>query len=259
MNTQKYKCKIDSKLIDSQNTYLIFDHDLLTGPEREYDLRVKDLPETDKPRAKLLSAGAGALSVAELLAVVMITGTRREEVLTMSRRILKEYGEKSVAHTADPARIMRELNIPEAKACQIVACFELGRRYFGASKSGSAVLRTPKQVFAYLKDMRDLPKEQLRGVYLNSHYRVIHDEVISIGSLTSNVVHPREIFRPAIACSAAALILAHNHPSGSAKPTESDLRITKQLIQAGNMIGIELLDHIIIAGNKYTSIPANYS
>ena len=106
--------------------------------------------------------------------------------------------------------------------------------------------------------MGDLSKEHLRGVYLNSHYRVIHDEVISVGSLTANIVHPREVFRPAIEHAAAAFIIAHNHPSGNIKPTISDIEITDQLIKSGKILGIELLDHVIIGKNKYFSIPANY-
>jgi DNA repair protein RadC len=106
--------------------------------------------------------------------------------------------------------------------------------------------------------MRDLPKEHLRGLYLDSHYQLIHDELISIGTLTSNIVHPREVFRPALEYSAAALILAHNHPSGIAKPSEADLAITAQIIEAGKVLGIGLLDHVIIAKNKYQSVQGEY-
>ena len=106
--------------------------------------------------------------------------------------------------------------------------------------------------------MRDLPKEHLRGIYLNSRHQVIHDEIISIGSLTANIVHPREVFRPALEYSAVAVILAHNHPSGTVKPTASDIAITTQLIAAGRILGIDLLDHIVITKNRFTSIPANY-
>jgi len=106
--------------------------------------------------------------------------------------------------------------------------------------------------------MRDLKKEQLRGLYLNSRYNLIHDEVISIGTLTSNIVHPREVFKPALEYSAAAIIIAHNHPSGSIKPSQGDIQITNQLLKASKIIGIDLLDHIIIAGNKFMSVPAEY-
>lgn len=106
--------------------------------------------------------------------------------------------------------------------------------------------------------MRDLPKEHLRGLYLDSHYRLIHDEVISIGSLTSNIIHPREVFRPALEYSASAVILAHNHPSGVPKPSEADLAITRQIVEAGKILGISLLDHVIVTKAKFESIPAEY-
>jgi len=159
----------------------------------------------------------------------------------------------------DPQKVKELLGIPIVKACQLVACFELGRRLF-ETRSGRKpiVLRTASQVFEYLKDMRDLPKEHLRGLYLDNHYQLIHDELISIGTLTSNVIHPREVFRPALEYSAAALILAHNHPSGIAKPSEADLAITAQIIEAGRVLGITLLDHVIIAKNKHESVPGEY-
>ena len=106
--------------------------------------------------------------------------------------------------------------------------------------------------------MRNLPKEHLRGLYLNSHNRVIRDEVISIGTINSNMIHPREVFRPAIESNAAAVILAHNHPSGEVTPSEEDIEITKQLVQAGKIMGISLLDHVIITKDAFASISANH-
>ncbi|MCK5061133.1 DNA repair protein RadC [Candidatus Parcubacteria bacterium] len=241
-----------------KNMYQIAGNDLIIGDERKYVLRVKDLDEEDRPREKLKKRGPKALSAVELLAVVLATGTRKEEVMQMSARLIKEYGKKGVACQTDPKVLATELGIPETKACQIVACFELGRRFFNDSKNGRIVIRTAKQAFEYLKDMRELPKEQFRGIYLNSHYQIIHDEVISIGSLTSNIVHPREVFRPAVTYAAAAIIIAHNHPSGSVKPTASDIMVTEQLVQVGRIMGINILDHVIISGNKYLSIPIKY-
>lgn len=221
---------------------------------KRYILKIKDLPEEDKPREKLLKYGSGSLSASELIAIVLNVGTKKEGVLAMSNRILKEYGEKSIINQSNPKILNDELDIPIIKACQIVACFELGRRFFRKRTGGAITIRTAKQAFQYLFDMRDLPKEQLRGLYLNSRYRLIHDEVISVGSLTANIIHPREIFKPAIEYSAAAIIIAHNHPSGSSKPTKSDLEVTAQIVKAGEILGIDLLDHIIIAKNKFTSI-----
>jgi DNA repair protein RadC len=177
----------------------------------------------------------------------------------MSRRLLKEYGDSVIINQKDPKKVQELLGIPLGKACQLVACFELGRRLFKTQDGRKPIIiRTASQVHEYLKDMRDLPKEHLRGLYLDIHYQLIHDELISIGTLTSNIVHPREVFRPALEYSAAALILAHNHPSGVAKPSDADLAITQQIVEAGKVLGVGLLDHVIIAKNKFESIPADY-
>jgi DNA repair protein RadC len=235
--------------------YYLKDNDLiLDNDDKKYVLRVKDLPEEDKPREKLIKYGPEVLSAAELMAILLNVGTKKEEVLSMAKRIFKEYGEKTIINQTNPRLVAKELQIPLVKACQIVACFELGRRFFQKPNNGQVIIRTARQAFNYLKDMRDLPKEQLRGLYLNSRYRLIHDEVISLGSLTTNIIHPREVFRPAIEHSAVAVIVAHNHPSGSIKPTKSDIEITKQLVKAGQILGIDLLDHIIIAKNRFISI-----
>jgi DNA repair protein RadC len=230
-----------------------------SGKEKKYILRLRDLPTEDKPREKLMQHGPAVLSIAELLAVILNVGTKKEDVLAMSQRLMKEYGDSMIVTQKDPAKVKELLGIPLGKACQLVACFELGRRLFKAADGRKPiVIRTASQVYDYLKDMRDLPKEHLRGLYLDSHYQLIHDELISIGTLTSNIVHPREVFRPALEYSAAALILAHNHPSGIAKPSAADLAITTQIIEAGRVLGIGLLDHVIIAKNKHQSVPGEY-
>jgi DNA repair protein RadC len=240
--------------------YTNTDNDLvMDGRDKKYTLRLRDLPAEEKPREKLIKHGASVLSIAELLAVVLNVGTKKEDVLAMSRRLLKEYGDSVIVAQKDPAKVQALLGIPLGKACQLVACFELGRRLFKADDGRKPlVIRTASQVYEYLKDMRDLPKEYLRGLYLDNHYQLIHDEIISIGTLTSNLVHPREVFRPAIERSAAAVILAHNHPSGVAKPSEADLIITRQIIEAGRVLGINLLDHVVIAKNKFESVPGEY-
>ncbi|MDP2598790.1 MAG: DNA repair protein RadC [Candidatus Liptonbacteria bacterium] len=232
--------------------------DLVLDKERKYILKVRDLAQDERPREKLMKYGVSALSVGELMAIVLGVGTRKEEVLRMSNRLLKEYGEKTVVDQTDPKKIQEALGIPIAKSCQIVACFELGRRFFKTTNGKPVFIRTAKQVFEYLKDMRELPKEHLRGMYLNSHYHLVHDEVISIGSLTANIIHPREVFKPALEHSASAVILAHNHPSGIATPSDADIEITKQLVGAGKILGVHLLDHIVVTKNKFTSIPVDY-
>lgn len=242
--------------------YIIQNNDLLmtSAPEggRVYDLRLRDLPQEDKPREKLISSGPSSLSLAELVAVVLNVGTKTEDVLTMSKRIVKEYGVSALSSQINPEQLSRDLNIPLNKASQIIACSEIGRRLYKKNDLGLAVIRTAKDAYEYLKDMHSLPKEQLRGIYLDTHNRVIHDEVISIGTINTNIVHPREVFRPALEYGAVAVVLAHNHPSGISTPSTADLEITKQLVHAGKIIGIHVLDHVVITKEGFESIDVNY-
>lgn len=225
---------------------------------KQYTLTIKDLPVEEKPREKLLKDGPAALSVQDLMAVLLQTGTKKEDVLTMSSRIIKDYGTHALAGQTNAERLSKELDIPIAKAMQIVACAELGRRFFEKRISGPQTIRTAKDVYNYLQDMRNLPKEHLRGIYLNTHHKIIHDEVISIGTINTNLVHPREVFKPAIEYGAAAVVLAHNHPSGIVTPSQADIDITTQIIEVGKIIGIPLLDHVVIGNNTFISIDAAY-
>ncbi len=227
----------------------------LDNPNKKYVLRVHDLPQDEKPREKLAKYGPKALLSHELLAIVLNSGTKKEGVLEMSSRIMREYGERSIMSATDPKTLAEDLDIPLVRAAQIVACAELGSRFYKKNTASAPTLRTARDVFEYTKDMRMLPKEHLRGLYLNAHFKVVHDEVISIGTLDTNIVHPREVFRPALEYATAAVILVHNHPSGVKKPSEADLTITRQLAQAGKLLGIDLVDHVIVTGSGFTSVP----
>jgi DNA repair protein RadC len=228
------------------------------SPFDEYQLMIRDLPAEEKPREKLLAQGPEALSIRDLTALLLVTGTVREDVLAMVHRIVQEYGEKSIFEERDASTLSIHLDIPLVKACQIVAVGELGRRLHAKNTKGLTVIRNAQDVYEYLADMRDLPKEQMRGLYLDSHSRVIRDEVISIGTVNANFVHPREVFHPALQVTASAIILAHNHPSGHAAASTEDLEITEQLIAAGKIMGIRILDHVIITKDLYTSVKADY-
>lgn len=243
-------------LTDSHTAYAVSDQDLVfTETENQYVLRVRDMAEDERPRERMLRNGPGSLSVPELLTVVWGVGSRKEDVLAMARRTLQEYGEKAITNELNPERLSQTANIPLVKACQIIASLELGRRFYARQSSGQPVhIRNAKQAYQHLRDIGRSQKEQLRGLYLNSRYQVVHEEVISIGSLTSNVVHPREVFQPAIERGAVAVILAHNHPSGRLEPTTADIHVTEQLIAAGKVLGIELLDHLVITATKHVSI-----
>ena len=170
----------------------------------------------------------------------------------------KGYGENSVLTECDAQKLSDEANIPINKAMQIVAIGELGRRTYDKKETGFKTIRTARDVYEYLADMRTLPKEYLRALFLNAHNRVIRDKVVSIGTVNSNIVHPREVFRSGIESNAVAVIIAHNHPSGEAIPSTEDIQITEQLIQAGKILGIRVLDHVIITKDGFASVKAEY-
>lgn len=232
---------------------------ILDNQGKKYQLTIHDLPSEQKPREKLAKYGPQALSTKELLAVLLNIGTTKEGVLAMSERIAREYGERSIMAATDPKKLAEDLDIPIVRASQIVACAELGRRFYKKNDASTPTIRTARDVFAYVKDMRDLPKEHLRGIYLNAHYKVIHDEIISIGTVDTNIIHPREVFRPALEYAAAAVILVHNHPSGITEASDADLAITAQIVEAGKLIGIDLIDHVIITRDSFASVPVDYS
>jgi DNA repair protein RadC len=231
---------------------------VVPATDRTYVLTINDLPDEDRPRERLAAQGPAALSATELIAILLSVGTAKENVLSMAARLAREYGERNIMQETDPARLAREVGLPMGKAMQIVAAAELGRRFFARNDMAAPVLRTAKDVFEHVTDMRALPKEHLRGLYLNAHYKVVRDEVISIGTIDANLVHPREVFRPALEYAAAAVILVHNHPSGELAPSAADLKVTAQLVEAGRLLGIELVDHVIVTKDAYASVPADY-
>ena len=246
-------------VILKQSYYFSQQHNIiLDNSGKRYCLKIRDLPEEEKPREKLLKHGIDALSVSELLALVLNTGTKKEGILEMSERIIKNYGDGGIMSQKNPVSLANNFNISIIKATQIVSCAELGRRFFQKNDLSLPVIRTAREVYEYVKDMHNLSKEHLRGIYLNAHYRVIHDEVISIGTVDANIIHPREVFKPAIEHSAVALILVHNHPSGVTEPSEADLLVTRQLIDAGKLLGVDLIDHIIVTRDTFASIPVVY-
>jgi len=220
----------------------------------DYRIRLKELEEEKKPREKLIKYGPDVLKNFELLSIILNTGYKGLNVLELSRMIIKDYGSKAIAYEKNVGRLMQTLGIPQVKACQIIAVFELGKRFFLEDKGRIPTIKDPEDVYKHLSDMKKLQKEHFRGLYLNTRNRLIHDEVISIGSLNLSIVHPREIFRPAIEYGAAAIILAHNHPSGDPQPSDDDIKITQQITEVGKMMEIYVLDHLIIGEDGYVSL-----
>lgn len=225
---------------------------------RTYILKVKDLANDEKPREKLLANGPRSLSTQELIAVILGVGNKKEGVLEIASRISKEYGEKALAHQDNAKKMSTDMAISVHHASQLVAASELGRRFFEKRQGKATTIRTPQDVYDYVSDIRSLPKEHLRGIYLNAHHQVIHEETLSIGTATSSIIHPREVFKPAIEYGAVAFVLAHNHPSGIATPSPADIAITEQVIAVGKIIGINLIDHVIVTESGFESIQADY-
>jgi len=211
---------------------------------------IKSIPKIDRPREKLIQYGPEKLSNSELLALLLRSGNKDVNAIELAGKILKKFGAKKL-----PDLIFKDLKkIPglgPAKACEIVACFELGKRLLKDKKA--QIFLTPKEVWEELKDIKNHKKEHFVIFYLDSRNQEIKRETISIGSLNANLVHPREVFEPAVRNLAAQIILAHNHPSGDPTPSEDDLEITKKLIESGKILGIEIIDHIIVAKNDFFS------
>lgn len=172
----------------------------------------------------------------------------------MASRILKEYGERAIINETDPKRLAELVDIPIGVASKILAAIEIGRRMFSEKSGRPAFIMTSSQAFIHLESISESNKEQLRALYLNSRFQIVHDEIVSVGTLTANLVHPREVFKPALEKGAVGVILAHNHPSGSLEPTEADIETTEQLVKAGRVLGIDVVDHLIIVRGNYLSI-----
>ncbi|MCG2726876.1 MAG: DNA repair protein RadC [Elusimicrobia bacterium] len=211
---------------------------------------IKDLNKIERPREKLMRYGAGKLSNAELLAVLLRTGKKGQNVLELSAKILKKFGEENF----NEAKFEELKNYPglgPVKACEIIACFELGRRFLKAKKLN--IYLSPEDVWAELKDIRESKKEHFIVFYLDTANQEIKREIISVGTLNYNIVHPREVFEPAVKNLAASIILAHNHPSGTLEPSPEDLSLNKRLVEAGKILGIQVLDHMIVTKNEFSS------
>jgi len=218
------------------------------------DYIVKKYGRTTFPKQELLENGSSdELSTQDLVAVLIGTGSRYESVFSMSERLIRDYGSKQLAEIRDPVQLNDIIRIGLNNACKLVAAFELGRRFYVPSVKRRTLIRGLEDTYEYCKDMASLVKENLRGLFMNSKNIIIHDEIVSIGTSTGTMVHPREIFKIAIDCSANSIIIVHNHPSGEYEPSEHDNIITRMIKESGEILQIPLVDHIIIAENGYYS------
>jgi DNA repair protein RadC len=214
------------------------------------DQKIKDLPKIERPREKLIQYGPERLSNSELLALILRSGKKGENVVDLANKVLKKYKAENLPHLT-----YKELKsfsgLGPAKACEIIACFELGKRLLKGKIAG--LYLKPEDIWKELKDIREHKKEHFIIFFLDSRNQEIKREIISVGSLNANLVHPREVFEPAVKNLAAQVIVAHNHPSGDPEPSEDDLTINKRLVEAGKILGIEVIDHIVVSKSGYFS------
>lgn len=220
----------------------------------EYRLRIRDMQKDERPRERLIKHGASALGNSELLAIILRTGTTKENVVNLCQRILSQYNLKQLSQT-NLAQLMEIHGIKESKAAQIAACFEIARRLEAFNEEAKPVIHSPEDVYRRIyPGLRGQKKEKFIELCLDTKNQVIKEDIISIGSLNANIVHPREVFKTALAESAAHIIVAHNHPSGDPSPSKEDIEITKKLVETGKIMGIEVLDHIIIGDGRHFSM-----
>lgn len=215
--------------------------------------RQETVPEM--PRERLIRCGAEALRDDELLAVVLGTGYRGRHVLEVARQITAAHPPGALLQMG-PEELARLKGMGRAKAGVLLAACELARRGLQLGLGVLPVLSSPSEALPLLTEFKDQRREHFVCLYLNARNQVIHREVVSIGSLSASIVHPREVFLPAVQRSAASAILAHNHPSGDVSPSRDDLELTKRLVEAGQILGIEVLDHIIIGAEDFLSFRA---
>jgi DNA repair protein RadC len=221
--------------------------------EKKYT--IKDLPLDDRPREKLLMRGSQSLSDAELVAILLRTGKKGKSVIEIARDIISSEGNLANLATRTLDSLQKVDGIGKDKAATLAAAFEISRRILSQSKwFSNKKIASPQEVAEiFIPILRDETKEKFIVVCLSSANKIIKHETISVGNLNSSIVHPREIFKVAIDCSSASVILIHNHPSGNPDPSNEDIAITKKIVGAGKIMDIPVYDHLIIAGETYTS------
>ncbi len=220
---------------------------------KKWPARVRDLPRPERPREKLLERGAAALSDLELVILLLGTGVRgrgsAETAAELLRPGLNALGACGVRD------LMRVPGVKGAKAARVLAGVEIGRRMFAREDlDAPPTVAGPEDVVRLVRSIRRARKEHFVALFLNARHQLIKQETISIGTLNASLVHPREVFQPAVGESAAAVILAHNHPSGDPSASEEDIQLTGRLVQAGRIMGIEVLDHIIVCADSFLSL-----
>ncbi len=217
---------------------------------------IREWPPADRPRERLAAQPPSALSSRELLAVLLGSGGAGRTALDLASEVLVRYGGSlRRLGAAEPGELATASGIGPARASTLVAAFELGRRAAAEPARRDCRIQGPADVFHRLGPaLRDRRQEEFWAVYLDTQNRVISERCVTVGLLNSSLVHPREVFAPAIAHAAASVVLAHNHPSGDPDPSPEDLEVTWQLVESGRLLGIPVRDHIVIGDGRYISL-----
>jgi DNA repair protein RadC len=219
-----------------------------------YKAAIKDWPADERPRERLLKHGASALSDAELLAILIRTGTGSHSALDLARGLLRQEKSLRALSGRSPQELMRTKGIGKAKSVELLAALEIGRRVQSSREEEKLIVRSPEDVAAFMSPaLRDLNQEEFHVLVLDAQNGVREDVRLTSGTLNSSLVHPREVFKAAIDHRAAAVIVVHNHPSGNLEPSREDIEITRQLVESGKVVGIPLHDHLIISSQGFTS------
>lgn len=214
--------------------------------------RIKDLPKVERPREKLISRGVENLKDEELLAILLRTGREGKSVLDLARQVLNKYPKKRLLKMRYE-NLVKIKGINSAKACTILAAVELVKRALKIGEETLPRIESVRDVIAQFSYLRDKTREHLAALYLNARNEVIFKKHLFVGTLNANIAHPREIFEHALRSNAASVILVHNHPSGDPEPSEDDLETTKRILEAGKVMGVEVLDHLIITKTQFFS------
>lgn len=218
-------------------------------------VKLKDVPKAERPRERLLQYGSTHLSNKELIALLLGSGTRNESVLDLANRVLMHFEGLKLLKEATIEELTAIKGIGPARGVILLAALELGERLNKYKPTERYVVRSPEDGADYvMEEMRTLDQEHFIALFLNTKNQIIHSQTIFIGTLNSSVVHPREIFREAVRRSSASIIVAHNHPSGDPTPSPEDINVTKRLVKAGKIMGIEVLDHLVIGDGKFISL-----
>jgi DNA repair protein RadC len=216
---------------------------------------IRDLPTGERPRERLKDTGEGALSTSELLAIILRTGTGGESAMDMASRLLSSYGGLAGLARASFAELLAERGMGEAKTSQLKSALELGRRMLLSSPEDRFLVRSPSDVAQLLMaEMAHLQQEHFQVLYLDTRNRLLGSETVYVGSLNASHIRVAEVFRDAVKRSCAAIIVAHNHPSGDPTPSPEDVEVTRQLVAAGNLLDIEVLDHLVIGQQRFISL-----